>query len=362
MSLTSKLGLSGAVLAASLAFANPAKAQNPQNLPQPVSGLYLNPFIPYYPADMINQICSEITEYQRQQAQQPQIQTQRPQTHRTTRNTHARKTLTHRTTSRNVVPTRQVPYHINSDSLVRELVRRAQVKVDSIYAERARIADSIAKARYVAPIAPVTSVTHPVQSTGPEFRPSRYARNSVEAGLAALYGTNRELSLEAFVNGEVFRGLRLEGYGNWSAVKENPYDTFNHSDTTQVLRQSLSPGIYKTTNTVINTSRFQRGIAEAGGRILVEPFNWLDLIVGAGARMVKGTQDKNGQETISYETNGVQRDSTYQISHSTENNVTNYLLSLNAGARLNFSGVNLNLNYNKVGKRNIWKAGLGFTF
>jgi len=183
-------------------------------------------------------------------------------------------------------------------------------------------------------------------------------RRALELGIETGYGIgNQELTIGGFANARIIPGIRLEAYGNWSALREDPYLTDSSTNTTQRERVLVGPGTYKLRTDEITTSNHERGVWEYGGRVLIGPTNWLDFVFGAGAKKLDGIQNTDGRSTISFLRNDVPLGNPEVISNSLENRTSPTRLSLEAGARANI-GRNLGIgaSYNRIGRQNNGKV------
>lgn len=235
----------------------------------------------------------------------------------------------------------------------RAVLRTANARL----AQNAR--DSIARANIQREALERQARQRAAQTRQPEFVPptEHKIRNTLEFGVETEYGTNNELTAGVFANVRLFSGLRLEAYGNLSAVREKLYSTGVTQDTALRAAELIDGGTEKYRIDETTTSTRERGVYEFGGRIVIQPSKGLDLFLGAGQRGLTGIVDIDGKSTIYFTRNGAQLGPDNVITNSQTNNVHSSELALSAGARINLGRFGIQGSYNKEGKRDIWKVG-----
>ena len=183
-------------------------------------------------------------------------------------------------------------------------------------------------------------------------------------GLEALAGTNKELAAGGYLKFGFTPSFAVELGANYAFRQEGPYLLGETSDVTQREIELVGPaGTYHTRTDSVATTTNRQGIAEGGARIVISPTKWLDFFVGGGIRPSDKITETYQQSEI-----GLTRNEKVVRLDTLENTIPERTFVYPAfgeiGARVKLPKipVNVNLRYNRTGKQNIGKAGIGFNF
>lgn len=216
---------------------------------------------------------------------------------------------------------------------------------------------------YVQPSQPIPTPTPtPVPAEPMPVPRQRPERAMFYGGPEFFYNTDKEIGTGGFLGIQTRHvpGLGFELAGSYAAQRGNPFAMETRTSVVDRATQTIGPGTTKQRTDQITNSGNETGMYELGARATFSPATWLDLIAGAGTRVVDRKKRIDETSVISFERNGAPLGTPQTIGNFLEDQVNGSGFSLNLGARFNINErLNASTYYNRAGRLNRMKFGLG---